>query len=451
MEKTLRDEIYQLPNYNDIDVIRFQEYSAGLMLDLLIVYKHKLGIESYKFDGCPLSFWNGRYSSAERPEKNAIIIDGEPIGEEYYDELISAFVNSSIENIEENIYAIYLDPEKRVVQITSRETQDFSLYDYGTEQMFMGLLTKLLPWVFADLSEEQMAYVREVVQKIVSDDGREYVRNLFECVVDEAGVVQALNMEKLSKIGGQIIASRTRHIKESLQRYESEYGMHYDEMNRLLQNIRETKLRLFAIENSADEVESPITEMINFLRDSYYDYAIDDVRGETIYLTYKMPLTIYSTEEIYDSYIKENSGTSYFFDPFYDFDTDLVKEAYKHIMEDQDCTVWVSGKISLNLESFGFHAENNVCREHTGIHPHLNGNLSCFGDASGTISEYLHGYRMYEALNAIAYSSQQFTMSDSYAGENFLKAIENYECIECPDGQFRTFYGLMEAIEEGVL
>lgn len=453
MENELKIEIYGLQYYQDLDVGAFQTCSANLMLDLLMIYKHKLGIESYKVDGYTLSFWNKKFChDTTRPERNAIIIGDTPLGDQYYDELISAFVNSSIENIDDDIYEIYLDPEHQIVQITSKDEPDFSLYDYGTEQMFMGLLTKLLPWHFGNLNEEQMKYVREVVQNIVSDNGRDYVYETFEDVLKEFDILKELYNEKLSKIGDMIIESRSRNLKDSLAMYKDEYDHLYERMSKMMSQIRDVKQRIFAIENAADEVKSPVQEMLDFLNASYYDYAIESVENTAVYLTYKMPITVYSDETIYDGYIKNNSGSSYLLSAFDGRPLDVVKAAYKHIMdEERDCTVWVSGKIRLDLDTFSFHAENRACRPHTGIHPHLNGGLSCFGDASGIISDYLQNYRMYEALNAIAYSTQQFTLSDTYAGENFLKAVKNYQCIECPDGEFRTFYELMDAIEEGVL
>ena len=70
-------------------------------------------------------------------------------------------------------------------------------------------------------------------------------------------------------------------------------------------------------------------------------------------------------------------------------------------------------------------------------HPHLNGNLSCFGTAGSIIAEYVISNRFVEALNQILYASKQYTIPDG-AGPNFVSGISNYDCIECPDGNYRN-------------
>ena len=458
MDELNRVQLYSLDRYHDIDSGNFIFENAETLMQLLIIYKDKLQINSYMVEDTPLSIW--RYDGGKtRPERNALLIGGEKLGAQYYDELISGFVNASIQ-YDDVLYEVYLNPESALTQIcvAGAESSDVDelrssdIYGYATEQMFMAIITKLMPWHFGDIDEEHKAVLREAATQIV-ERGRSYVLEEFEETVKSNGAQNEIARRQLENIGKEIIEQRISKLRNNLETYQINYDDYYRRLTETMQLLQQTKAQICAIENSTDEVENPIREITEFLDTTPLDFFIDSVQGKTIYLGYRVPLTVYDNEEDYISLIKNNLGTSYFFNSIRhssDYSNEALKKAYKHIIEDRDCIVWVGGTMSLDMDTLRFHAENAPTKKNTGIHPHLNGGLSCFGTAEGPLRDLLTNYRLFEAMNQISYCIQQFTVSDVYAGENLLQGIEQYECIECPDGVWRNIYQLMDAVEKEV-
>lgn len=435
----------------------FMSHVEGANLfELLIIYKYKIGV-NYSFNDTPMKIFDAtNYSSDDIREAgiqdayNAIVIGGMPIDEDALDELTTGFINNSVGATEDSqMYQIYSIPERAIIQITKKEyrTPYTSILGYSTRQMFMSLITKLLPWHFADLSEEQMQVVREIAITIIGENGVQKINDMFDDVIRTSGIIEQIEQEKLDKIGERILSRRSDNIRNELSMKTDTYQNYYENIMNLATEIRELKIQLSAIENSQSEFENPIKELRQFMSESPFDYSLDHVSDETIYLAYRVPLTSYSTDEEYESMIVNGSSSSMFIRRFDDYDVEVVKRAYKHIIEDKDCVVWTCGLIDINMYRYDVHVSTQAKREHAMRHPHLNDDISCFGTASTTIIGYLKQARLFEAMNAIAYSTQQFTLYDSYAADIFLDGIESKQCIECPDGQYRTFRELMDAIE----
>ena len=432
----------------EINAAQFRRGGATYLLYLLLAYKVKFDIPSFIIHDHPLSFC----AEGTPPEYNAIIIGGDVIGEEYYDELISGFVNSNIQDQDpEDEFRIYQDKEHAIVQITKGGRANASnIYGYVTEQMFMAIITKLLPWFFDDIEPAKMDEIRLIACDLIKPEGRQRIEDLFEEVMRNNGYVIKLQHEQLMQLGAKIIANRSENLRHELRDKQEAYERWFADLTECNRRIMEIKRRITAIENSAEDVENPICEITEFLESTTMDFALDEISGTRIYISYRLPMTVYDTPEEYESMIKESSGNSYFFEMFkHNHSVADIKAAYKRIIEDRDCTVWVSGKIWFDIEDMTFRADNTSVRPHSGMHPHLNGSLSCFGSAEGVLRSYLMETRLGEFMNQMSYSAQQFTMSDSYAAEYYLNGIRDFQCIECPDGVYRNFDELIAAINEG--
>lgn len=453
MDRTLMREIYRLFE-DEFDVNAFESNDGESMLQLLLIYKHKLGLNFISPAGEHITFkWRCDMNSGDT---NGIILGGAPIEDGVLDELTTGFVNNQIatENEDEE-YRIYSCEEKQLVQITKVDSavSNAMIYGYGTRQLFMSLVTKLLPWHF-QLNEEQMKVVRDIASKIIQDNGLSQIENIFEDIMSEHGMIAKVQEKKLAKMGERILERRTSYIRNELDNNEAQYDRLYSQLMDYGARIRENRIQLAAIENSNGEFENPIKEMQQFMADCAHEFKLARVDGNEIYLECKMPLVDYTDEEYYRASIKEGTRSSAFiryFDNYAEYDEDTIREAYKHIMETRDCTVWTCCQIVIDMYDYELTVRNEISREHAMKHPHLNTSLRCFGTASESILGYLRKARMYEAMNQVAFAAQQFTMDDSWARDVFIEGIDKVECIECPDGEFRNFRQLMDAIKEGIL
>ena len=451
MNRELMHEVFNM--YEDeFNISSFITYDKEPLLQLLIIYKHKLGI-NFKFNDEPLSIV-ATYDPELWPSCNAMIISGhyaEKNTNAVFDELTSGFINHSVDiSDDDEKYCVYFDQEHAIVNIDKKnEMNTNNIYGYGTRQMFMSLITRLLPWHFKDLTEEQMNVVREMAVMVIKDDGLAELEEKFEEVMHENGVIMQLQRVKLEKIGERILQNRKQNIEDELHYKQSELSQMDAQILSLNDQIRELKIQLFAIENSQDDFDNPISEMIQFIDQSPLDIVLQDVVGERIQLRYKLKLAEYSTKADYEASIKYATSSSMFIRPFIDkYDMDDIKAAYKRIMEDRDCKVWVAGLIDINMHRYHVHVNSDIDVNHCMRHPHLNGDLSCFGTAHDMIAGYLRRGRLLEAMNAITFAAQQCTIPDSYAMSNLITGTRNRKCIECPDGKFRNFEELIEAIRE---
>ncbi len=445
-------DVYQL-FVDEFETISFLNNLEGEnFLKLLLIYKLKLDL-NFRFNDTPIKLIDAADYGVADDACNAIVIGGAPIKMDALDELTSAFINNSIgADEDEQMYQIYSIPERAIVQITKMDaTASYSsVIGYGTRQMLLSLITKLLPWYFDGLSEEQMQIVRDTAVAIISEDGIQKMNEIFEETIRDSGIIERIEQEKLDKMGERILKNRSQNIRDELDYKQRSYEDYCAAFMKLATEIRELKIQLNAIENSQCEFENPITELRQFIQESPFDYKLDHVSNDKVYLAYRVPLTSYSTEDEYESMIKNASSSSMFLDRFVGgYDIDVVKEAYKRIIEDKDCIVWTCGIINIDMYNYTVDVATNIKREHSMNHPHLNSSISCFGTASTTIIGYLKQARVFEAMNAIAYATQQFTLYDSYAANIFIDGIESKQCIECPDGEYRNFHELIKAIEKG--
>ena len=453
MQETTRKEIFEL-FLDEFAVESFHDLGATAMLKTLLIYKMALPIETYQYKEQRLDIVSGSaVADIDAGWENTIFIGGdtELLGENYYDPLISGFVNNSIKQDAGSQFSIYLDNERGILQITNSTGDRAFVYNYTTEMVFIAIITKLLPWIFGDLTVEQRDIVKKYAAFMIESDARTKLDEAFDAIVDEHGLLEKVNEDKLKKLGSKLMEQRTSKLRDELRNKESRYEDYMEAICDCQRRILDIKRQLSAIEMAQGDFENPIVEVMDFLKSTPYEYSIDRIENYTMFINYRMPMTIYSEDSDYESHIKNNPGNSYFFDKFSSYPVEDVKAAYKRIMEDRDCVVWVSGQLSLNFETYNVYAQRTSTRPHSGIHPHLNGSLTCFGTAEGLLRELLMSARMFEFMNQVAVCTQQFTIHDSYAGAYYCQGIRDYECIECPDGEYRNFDGLIYAVKEGVI
>ena len=300
--------------------------------------------------------------------------------------LIFSTEESRVINTRDLVFVPYIEQNKQLVQITKVDSavSNAMIYGYGTRQLFMSLVTKLLPWHF-QLNEEQMKVVRDIASKIIQDNGLTQIEDIFEDIMSEHGMIAKVQEKKLAKMGERILERRTSYIRNELNDNEAQYDRLYSQLMDYGARIRENRLQLAAIENSNGEFENPIKEMQQFMADCAHEFKLARVEGNEIYLECKMPLVDYTDEEYYRASIKEGTRSSAFiryFDNYADYDEDTIREAYKHIMETRDCTVWTCCQIVVDMYDFELTVRNEINREHAMRHPHLNTSLRCFGTAS---------------------------------------------------------------------
>lgn len=448
MNPDVKNNVYEL----FADEIQKSEYMYSI-IDLMLIYKHELQIDSYKMDDSPFEIFLANEEDCGPNEvklvKNRMIIGGRPIGDQYKHELLTAFINSSLETHDIN-FDIYVCEENRITQITSDPARSWSdLSGYYMEKIYMAVLTKLLPWFFKDIDADGMEFVRQTAQAVIGDDGHEYIKEEFERVMNKHNIITKINRNQLESLGKRLSEKKVGRIKCDIADKESDYNRLYHNLMDINASIIRLKRELFAIESAREEIENPVKEIIQFLDETSFDFRVDSVTDSIISIKYRMPITVYDTDEEYQALVAENTGESYFFHNIKEkYSIDQIKAAYKRIMHDKDCIVWCSGKIVIDMEDNYVRADNTDLLPNSGMHPHLNGSLSCFGTAERLVRDMLIAYRLYEFMNQMAYCTQQFTMSDIYAGAYYVQSIRDYECIECPDGKYRRFDQLIEAIDK---
>ena len=437
LEKALFN-LYQ----DEINIDNFNSYTT--LLKTLILYKKFANIESYfyenKFDIISAN------EGTELPSniKNSIVIGGKPYMEdENIDQLISGFINRNIEE-ESDRYKIYLNHEDRVVHITKMDcSYGYSVFNSSIEKVFCAMITKIVPWYFSTLPAEVM---QEFAPLFVDNDNFYLFNDKFEMFIEESGLKNEIQMKQMANLAVSITKRKKRNIEDNIRRRYERIDSFMRDIAEENRRLNEERATLSAIEIQGESYESPVNELLDFIKDTTEKINIEEVYDESVKFKISTVLEHYD-EETYKSHILENPGTSYLFggnlpgvnhDSFKDYMIDDIKEFYEKVMIEKTLKVHVGLYVTLNIVS-GQLDSHSTGAPNTMPHPHLGANFNCWGNASGSIMSYTTTNRYLEAMHQILYCAKQFTISDSAAGKYMLSGMINNQCIECPDGEFRNF------------
>lgn len=443
LEKALFD-MYE----DEINIDSFNAYKT--LLKTLILYKNLAQIESYFYKNKLNIFVVEDGGSAHEDAENTIIIGGKPyMPEEKNDKLISAFINRNIQE-EQDKYGIYLDSENRVIHITKMDhSYGYSVFNSTIEKVFCAILTKIMPWYFENMPSE---ITQEYAPLFVDNANFHLFNEKFEQHIEESGIKDEIYMQQMAKLAVKITEKKKRAVQDEVRNDQSRIDDLFRQIHTINERLKGNRATLLAIEIQGEDYESPVNELVEFIRSTSENIVIEEVLDESIKFKFVTPLEYYDD---YESCVSKNSGGSYLFgrrfEDFEDYSKEQIKAFYKKIVEEKALKVHVAGYITMNIVNG--EVRGSSCDAITNAMPHHHlAEYSCFGNARETVSQYTLSNRYAEAVNQILYSAKQSTMGDTAAGEHFMSNIVRRECIECPDGKFRKFKDTMEyLIAEGMI
>lgn len=432
-----KDEIY-ISNHDQFNT----------MLKAFIFYKHRIPIESYVFEGEPFRFI---YPTCDEDVptveyiKNCILVGSKPIfGEEYVDKMISAFINSSMSDDSEK-YKIYIVEEKRVVHIVRNDEYGYRVFNNSIEKVLCAILQKLMPWYFGDISSELQS---EISPLFINKDNPNKFNEKFEELIDELGIIEKIQLDKLAKMADKLVERKTKVIEDSVQRMRNEVNDLFARIFDLNKNIKEKTTTLFAIKYQGEELKTPVEEIMEFIKYTNENIKIRDVQDDCIVFDIVTTLDQFTTEEDYEVIIKNNNGGSFAFtninEECREYDTEIIKEFYHRLMVEKEFAVQTACTIYLNVldgrvNAEGLETPNSIQQPHLERH-------NCFGTARETIAQFTIDNRFVEALNQIMYSVKQLSLNDGAVAPLFTERMSNAECIKLEDGTFTTMENILREI-----
>lgn len=431
----IKNSVFELFK-DEFDVNSFSKYE--LMLKTFIVYKYKVPVESYLFEDSKFRV----IECTENDEplnaselKNCFVIGGKQIYEpKYVDEIITGFINMNIGD-DKTQYSVYVNEENRVVHLYRGDQTGYVLFNLYTERVICAIITRLFPWYFKDIPKD----VQKTIAPMFIDDTKiALFDSIFEDVINDEGILKRIMHNKMVHMGERIIDRKTNGLKNNVDSNKARISDLINEIFTLNKSTKNLQQQIMMIELGVEELKNPINEIIDFIESTKEDIKITDIEEDSIIFEMRTVLDQYNKED-FNTHL--NSSRSYWYEDIRlkddDFTHDEIKDLYYNILTPgTGYRVWCSTKIELNIIDAHIKAKN-IEQINSMPHPHLNGNLSCFGTAGSIIAEYVISNRFVEALNQILYASKQYTIPDG-AGPNFVSGISNYDCIECPDGNYRN-------------
>lgn len=456
MTSDFKEKIFELYE-NEIQFRSFENNT--ILVEVLILYKELGKIDSYLFNGAPLSFvaLNNDTELIDTPT-NCIIFGGESrFCEDLIDEKATGFLNVKMQNQEEgNKFKVYLDYENRVVQITDSEASNGEiLLSYISAFYVCAIITRLLPWYFSDIPVND---IKEYVLLFASKDAcdRGVFEEKFEEFVERSGMRNEIFKTQLKKISdvasNRMKETATQKISETQSIIESKFI----EIHRLNETLRECRAVLDSMTSESNEYSQPIEELMEFINNTPADSVriIDIADNAEIKFEFNTKLEYYDE---YESSIKNGtinsimlgSGGSNYLSRY---PINLLKQFYEELIEKNTISIHTTTTMKLDVLSGRVYAYDSQNKDHAIQHPHLS-YFNCFGyDLPTLISELTLGNRYAEAMNQLLYCAKQVTLADGAAMDNLIRDMKRTECIECPDGAFRNFNETMTyLIEEGII
>lgn len=429
-------------NYNEITRHFADDIFVGVYMEqprlyaALLLYKFMLGVE---YGGISLLEYNGSNETSDT--ENTIIIGGLPIGDEYYNEYISAFINA---NIEESFQVgVYLDSNKKRTQITAvddRTLRSSRVFNSSIQQIVLAIIEKIIPWHIQSTDE-----IRRMVPPLYAKGDFAAIDMMLEEQIEKLGVMGEIFDAKVVELNNKLFSSRIDNIELEITYGRGRIRELLREIERVNSELRENEALRVAVQCQKDDAEKPLDEVIEFVK-SCNDIDFDSIDIESKKINFFVKTIICQTNmEDYANLVTENNGVASFFGAF-DETTDEIKACMDAIFIDQIAKPHAVVNIGLDFERRRFFREQIEHSSYPKNHmsnPHIN-HYECFGSAVGPIQEYISKMRYADALNQIMYAAQQLTLSDSTVMYEFANEIKEYECIELPDGRFVDWHGLVE-------
>lgn len=392
---------------------------------------------SYTYNGLPLSTYYG--DSATSSIKNALLICEDKVcDEECFSEIVTAFLNHNIGS-SESAWKVYINPEERVAQIVGK----YENY-YQISRIIPAIITRIMPWLFENLDKK----IRDQVAEALISSNTNSFEKLFEKLLRDKGIINKVLESKLEKMGSTIIDAQVQQLRSDITDMNEKIKMYTSDISQLTKLIMNYQIKINGYENSRGLIESPISEISDFIKISPEDIQIHyvDVDSSTLQLLFRTQLDQFED----DAYAANIEQESYLYAEFIQkgYKYKDIHKMFEMILKDNDYKIWCKSLIEIDLERSRLDVMeiNDDELENSMMHPHLNSEISCFGTAAGVIVEYLSKFRFAEALMQLTYASKQITLYDGAAGSRFVRGIINRKCIECPDGEFRTAIEILNDI-----
>ena len=425
------------------DVFELYDDELSLVTDpilknTLLIYLIYQGEDySYTYNGLPLNVYYD--NPATSSIKNALLICEDKVcDEKCFSEIVTAFLNNSIGS-SESAWKVYINPEERVAQIMGK----YENY-YQISRIIPAIITRIMPWLFENLDKK----IRDQVAEALISPNASGFDELIEKLLRDKGIINKILESKLEKMGSTIIEAQIQQLRSDITDMNEKIKMYTSEIGRLTNEIMDYQIIINGYENSKELIESPISEISDFIKMSPEDIQIHyvDVDSSKLQLLFRTQLDQFED----DAYAANIEQESYLYARFMSkgYKYKDIHKMFKMILKDNDYKIWCKSLIEIDLNRPSLYAREINDNEvgNSMKHPHLNEELSCFGTAAGVIVEYLSKFRFAEALMQLTYASKQITLYDGAAGSRFIDGITKRKCIECPDGEFRTAIEILDDI-----
>lgn len=441
------NKVYDCYN-DDIDIESFRSQMPTLLKTLILYKELDDSIDSYTFDGMSLRIINKTPITEDMATKNAIFVfrsndwdtlsSYEWFNKEWYEELISAFINRQfgIEDDADEKIAVYIDNENRVLYIQL----PLNLSTNSIQILVCGLITKLMPWQFKDVDREIMTKITSTLGNRENNEFDE----MFEEAVKNAGITQIIMQRDLEKLSGRLKEAELASAENAVLDYQRIVNDCFERMCDVNDGLRKAKSRLAALKLT-DDRDGGVKEIVDFLKSTTQDIEVEAVTGCELHLILHTTL---QTFDEWDKYVEYSDCYLYRDDEYGFYHSGKTKRAYTALFSNPDIKIHTGTGIVLDLSNGNVRAYDPRYRSNETEHPHLNGDYSCFGSAAGPIAEYIKDYRYTEALSQMVYAARQFTVSDGAAGNKLLRGLADRKCIELPNGEYVNMQGLMEYLDE---
>lgn len=424
---------------DEIEALNISNFE--LLEKCLIIYKLRLGInykQSKKFS------FNAADPTVEIPEEteNGIVFGCKPMDDKYYDKTISDFLNYQYKK--EDKYKVYLNKEKKLTQVWSSDA-----VQAPSEETICLLLTRLLPWYF---KKEDVETVKDCIVALGSNEFDTF-QNIFEVELDKHGYIDKINEAMMSKLGITIMEERKTEIADQACTLKREIEVQLNALNQLYDKLEGLQNEEVILKFKEEKYENPIKEIWDFITNSEEDITIVDVSKKELQLAIITDLNEVDEDQYEECIV--NAKKSSYFDVHDDtgalFEEEDLKELYKRIFIDKELKLKVKCLICIDFYNKSLKAgdEQTITTKSAISHPHLRGNLGCFGTAAPMIATYIKQYRFTEALSQLLYAASQSTLSDLAANGRLIEQLSDSSLkpIQLPNGEFVNTTGAIEYIK----
>ena len=424
------------------------EHLGDDFIRLFILFKETCKIE-FEESAIPRIVMNGNVNETQIDQiANCLLLGGEdsPISTEENLLKDMSYFFSQYDSIFGDKVEVYQNKDARATHIKLAGGGDLDL-EINQRLLITGIMPRIYPWLFGELPKD---YIKHSVD-ILSGDMRFY-RKEFDEYIKHSGIQNDITISKLKKKGDEIVQRKMQQYDRDIANYNESINSMLREIAEKTELIRNLQCEKMGYMTNSDAFKTPIDEMFDVIKGYKDCINVIDMDGDNLVLSFVSDFMQFEDNE-YRACIANDPGSSWFFNHCV-HSTDDVKKFYKEVFE--------TGKIKIVFNSIlGINVVNgrieNYCDRHREereenamMHPHINSDLTCFGNNSTYISQFVRESRFSEMINLLIQCSRQYTVNDRYAGRHFVEALfkDEDKCVRLPNGQYVTANQAINYIRE---